>query len=99
MRLKREREKERERKARYYNLIRKARIVEGQSEMKRVERSWAGETYWRGKGERVDLKAMHPLVDIFEKQMDIAMDPRKKIKGWRIMSVLYIENRENVATK
>jgi hypothetical protein len=44
---------------------------------------------------------MYPLVDILipEKQMDIAMNPKKKMKGWEIMSVLYIENRENVATK
>jgi len=58
-------------------------------------------TCWRRKGEQVNLKAMYPLVDILipEKQMDIAMNPKKKMKGWEIMSVLYIENRENVATK
>jgi len=37
-------------------------------------------TCWRRKGEQVNLKAMYPLVDILipEKQMDIAMNPKKK---------------------
>jgi len=87
MRLKRERE--RERKAGYYNLIRKVRIVEGQSEMKRVERSWAGETYWRGKDERVDLKAM--LVDIRTRETNGYSNGSKK-KNKRMednVSVIY----------